>query len=141
MVEHRRLGLFLLAQANLKGFEHAEQVQDAGRRDEPRAVIARRARNVGARGLDRVRQEIKDASAEIGQESESAKGIAGRREDVAAQAQANYCEGANSNEIADGLAPFAQQRGGRGRARSNLPRRRTRLAADSLLLRSFPFGP
>src|ERR1700686_300427 len=88
------VGLFaeirLAAQADLEGFENAEEIQHARGGEQTRAVVSRGARNVGTGGVDRVRQEIKDAAPEIGKKAEHIKGVTGatRSENVTAHQQA-----------------------------------------------------
>jgi hypothetical protein len=96
-------------QAELKGFEYAKKIQDAGSSDEPGSIIAGGARNIGASGIDRMSHEVEDASAQIGEKSEHSEGVAAIGKDVAAKTQAHDGESSDSEEVTHSLAPFAKQ--------------------------------
>jgi hypothetical protein len=97
-------------QAELKGFEYAKKIQDAGSSDKPGSVIAGGARNIRASGVDGMSHEVEDAGAQIGEESEHPESVAAIGENVAAKTQPHDRESSDGEEVADSLAPFAKQK-------------------------------
>ena len=76
---------------NLEGLKGAEDIQDTRGGKQPRAVIPRRMSNIRSSRIDGVRQKIKNAAAEFGEETEPVKDIvAGEGKHVAAHPQTHY---------------------------------------------------
>ena len=79
--------------------ERTEDVYDSCGRDKTRAVVARRARDVGTGGLEDTGEEIENARASVGEKAESTERIIRmQRKYVAAHYVSGNCQAANSGK-------------------------------------------